>query len=138
MTPIDPAVARLLGHLEPGRRPEAERDLAAPFHGVAAPLAEELRGDEVPEGVRRLLEAQDAACRADPAPPGDPHPAVAGVLRFFAYEHLPPHLQRVSRPLGELARDLARKVGGPEAVIALRKLLEAKDCLVRAALSPTR
>jgi hypothetical protein len=57
------------------------------------------------------------------------------MLQFFAYEHLPPQLQTVSRPFGELARlmvqDLPRN---PERTAALRKLLEAKDCAVRALL----
>jgi len=136
MTTVDTAVAWLLHHLDPERRPDVDRDLAAPFAGVANDLAPDLGGDELPEGLRRLLEAQDAACRADPAPPGDPHPSVAHVLRFFAFAHLPAHLQRVSKPLGELAHYVAERLAGPEAVICLRKLLEAKDCLVRAALPP--
>lgn len=55
------------------------------------------------------------------------------IEQFFAYEHLPEHLQAVSRPFGELAklvtRDLPRN---PERTVALRKLLEAKDAAVRA------
>lgn len=57
------------------------------------------------------------------------------ILRFFAYEHLPPHLQAVSKPIGDLAREMAATLPpGAEASAGLRKLLEAKDCLVRAAL----
>ncbi len=57
------------------------------------------------------------------------------ILRYFEYKHLPPKLQVVSEPIGELARhmDLALPEG-PEKSAGLRKLLEAKDCLVRAAL----
>ncbi len=63
------------------------------------------------------------------------HPSVAHLLRFFAWEHLPPHLAAVSRPMGELALRLAWGLpGNPEATVALRKLLEAKDCAVRALL----
>lgn len=57
------------------------------------------------------------------------------ILKFFAYEHLPPHLQAVSKPIGDLARQMANQLPlGAELSAGLRKLLEAKDCLVRAAL----
>jgi len=57
------------------------------------------------------------------------------LLQFFAYEHLPPHLQQVSKPFGDMARDLAKSLpANPESTTALRKLLEAKDCAVRAVL----
>lgn len=53
-------------------------------------------------------------------------------MKFFNYDHLPEHLQSVSRPFYELAHmfndtmpDCAEKSAG------LRKLLEAKDCFVR-------
>lgn len=58
------------------------------------------------------------------------------LMQFFAYEHLPPHLQKVSAPFGELAKALVAEGTGlprnPERTVALRKLLEAKDCAVRA------
>ena len=58
------------------------------------------------------------------------------LLQFFAYEHLPPHLRAVSKPFGDLAATLAQTLpGNPESTVALRKLLEAKDCAVRADLS---
>ena len=63
------------------------------------------------------------------------HPAIAAILKFFEYEHLPPHLQKVSKPFCELASSMAASFGGPEMTVGLRKLLEAKDCMVRAALS---
>jgi hypothetical protein len=62
------------------------------------------------------------------------HPATAQVLRFFAFEHLPPKLQEISQPFHELAERVAHELDGPEATVCLRKLLEAKDCAVRAAL----
>jgi hypothetical protein len=65
----------------------------------------------------------------------DRHPAIAAILRYFAWEHLPPKLQEVSRPFGELAERMADTLpSGPELTAGLRKLLEAKDCAVRAAL----
>lgn len=57
------------------------------------------------------------------------------LLQFFAYEHLPKHLQEVSRPFGELAQQIVHTLpSNPERTVALRKLLEAKDCAVRALL----
>jgi len=57
------------------------------------------------------------------------------LLQFFAYAHLPEPLQAVSRPFGELAIDIVGMCPrNPERTVALRKLLEAKDCCVRAAL----
>lgn len=64
-----------------------------------------------------------------------PGPQAARMLRYFTWEHLPPNLQRYSRPFAELAAEMAMYLPeGPEATVCLRKLLEAKDCAVRAAL----
>lgn len=84
------------------------------------------------------------------------------IEQFFAYEHLPPKLQAVSKPFCVLARiilgtdhvgqDAANAIdpndGGPpipiyafplpwnpERTVALRKLLEAKDAAVRAVIA---
>ena len=62
------------------------------------------------------------------------NPAIDHVLSFFAYEHLPPHLQAVSRSFHDLAQSVATSSNNPETTIALRKLLESKDAAVRAAL----
>lgn len=57
------------------------------------------------------------------------------LLQFFTYEHLPPHLQVISKPFGELAHKICEILPrNPERTTALRKLLEAKDCAVRAQL----
>jgi len=57
------------------------------------------------------------------------------LLQFFAYDHLPAHLQAVSAPFGELADHIVKTLPrNPERTVALRKLLEAKDCAVRALL----
>lgn len=66
--------------------------------------------------------------------PKSRHPAVAAVLQFFAYAHLPAHLQDVSRPFCELAEKIADGPQNAEATVALRKLLEAKDAAVRAVM----
>ena len=57
------------------------------------------------------------------------------ILQFFAYGPLPPALRDVSRPFCELAETIATTLPrNPERTVALRKLLEAKDAAVRAAL----
>jgi hypothetical protein len=57
------------------------------------------------------------------------------MLQFFEYAHLPPKLQAISKPFGDLASDIVANLPrNPERTVALRKLLEAKDCAVRAAL----
>lgn len=57
------------------------------------------------------------------------------LLRYFSYEHLPAHLQSVSKPFHDLAQDLVFGLARtPERTVALRKLLESKDAAVRAAL----
>lgn len=56
-------------------------------------------------------------------------------IKYFAFAHLPPKLQAVSKPLGELAEKLETLLpDGPEKSAGMRKLLEAKDCFVRCAL----
>jgi hypothetical protein len=57
------------------------------------------------------------------------------MLQFFVYGHLPPHLQEISRPFRDLAANIVNTLpSNPERTVALRKLLEAKDCAVRALL----
>lgn len=74
----------------------------------------------------------------------DPFPT-DHIMQFFAYEHLPPHLQAASKPFCDLARLIVAEgempagtptqfplPRNPERTVALRKLLEAKDAAVRA------
>lgn len=57
------------------------------------------------------------------------------MLKWFAYDHLPPDLQVVSQPFAELAEEIVNLIPrGPERTVALRKLLESKDAGVRAKL----
>lgn len=57
------------------------------------------------------------------------------LLGFFDYGHLPPALGAVSQPCAELANLMDQAlVEGPEKDAGLRKLLEAKDCFIRAHL----
>lgn len=71
------------------------------------------------------------------------------IMQFFAYAHLPPNLQAVSKPFCDLAFAIVGDERGmpagtpiqfplprnPERTVALRKLLEAKDAAVRALLA---
>jgi hypothetical protein len=59
----------------------------------------------------------------------------APIMKYFSYAHLPEKLQEVSQPIAELANALDQTLpDGPEKSAGLRKLLEAKDCFVRAKL----
>jgi len=58
------------------------------------------------------------------------------IVDFFAYAHLPAYLQRASAPFYDLAHEaLAALPPSAERSAGLRKLLEAKDCMVRAHLA---
>jgi hypothetical protein len=71
------------------------------------------------------------------------------IMQFFAFEHLPPKLQAISKPFADLARAIVGDERGMpagtstefpiqrnmERTVALRKLLEAKDAAVRAKLA---
>lgn len=58
------------------------------------------------------------------------------ILQYFVYSHLPGALQTVSEPFCKLAHGLVETLPrNPERSVALRKLLEAKDAAVRAALT---
>ena len=55
------------------------------------------------------------------------------MMKWFTYTHLPRHLQEVSLPTAELAERMDRELPeGAEKTAGLRKLLEAKECFVRA------
>lgn len=59
----------------------------------------------------------------------------APILKYFDTAHLPADLRTVSEPIHALAHDMdANLPDCAEKTAGLRKLLEAKDCLVRAAL----
>lgn len=57
------------------------------------------------------------------------------IIKYFDFAHLPAHLQGVSGDVYALAQSMeAQLPDGPEKSAGLRKLLEAKDCFVRAKL----
>jgi hypothetical protein len=54
-------------------------------------------------------------------------------LQFFAYTHLPQYLQETSREFCDLAQWVIKNLPANEQRhLALQRLLEAKDCAVRA------
>jgi hypothetical protein len=63
------------------------------------------------------------------------HPSTEAMLKNFKYAHLPEKLQEVSAPICDMAHHFANTLEGPELTAGLRKLLEAKDCMVRASLT---
>ncbi len=70
--------------------------------------------------------------------PGDrkidpPAPKANRLMQFFSYEHLPAHLRGTSEACARLAQEMDRTLPETaEKTAGLRKLLEAKDCFVRA------
>jgi len=64
------------------------------------------------------------------------HPGVQAVLRYFEHDHLRAGpLRATSGACARLAEDMVDILPDtPQLTIGLQKLLEAKDCFVRAAL----
>lgn len=66
--------------------------------------------------------------------------ATIRLLDLFSYSHLPSTLQPISKAVGELAMQMATELESDdlrvvdELLVGLRRLLEAKDCFVRAKL----
>ncbi len=55
------------------------------------------------------------------------------IIKYFEYAHLPEHLQKISKSICEIAKEMDATIdSGAEKSAGLRKLLEAKDCFVRA------
>lgn len=78
-----------------------------------------------------LVDSSSPPAAPPAAPPAQPEP----MLRFFRYEHLPPHLQAFSKVWHDFARHLVETLPrNAERTVALRKLLEGKDAAVRSTL----
>jgi hypothetical protein len=56
------------------------------------------------------------------------------MMKWFKFGHLPENLQLVSKACAELADQMDELPECAEKTTGLRKLLEAKDCFVRAEL----
>ena len=64
------------------------------------------------------------------------HSSEEAVLRFFEYHHLPEPLKSVAAQCAVLANNMSDFIeSDPELTVGLRKLLEAKDCFVRASVA---
>ena len=57
---------------------------------------------------------------------------MSGLKQFFEYRHLLPRMQEVAKPFAHVAQHILSLPENPERTMALRKLLEARDCAVRA------
>lgn len=89
--------------------------------------------------IQKLREKMAAGkgIESDPmfAPKDQTTAPVDRMMQFFAHGHLPLHLAQVSAPFCLLAEQIVATLpSNPERTVALRKLLEAKDCAVRALL----
>lgn len=61
------------------------------------------------------------------------HPSTLHLMRYFAWSHLSGDLAEISKALGATAATIMDNLpDGQELTVGLRKLLEAKDCFVRA------
>jgi hypothetical protein len=62
------------------------------------------------------------------------NPGVVSIMRYFSWSHLPRPLQMYSSFICEIALQMCGTLpDSPGLTAGLRKLLEAKDCFVRAA-----
>ena len=111
----------VLGAAEADTAAEVLRDLQL-AHPHAAAFSIEMRKeqamrDKIEEIEKKAIQKEDR------------------MLQFFTHSHLPEHLAKVSLPFCQLAEEIVATLPpNPERTVALRKLLEAKDCAVRALL----
>ncbi len=55
------------------------------------------------------------------------------IMKYFEYQHLPNHLQDISKQIHDLAQSMDETLpNSAEKSAGMRKLLEAKDCFLRA------
>lgn len=82
------------------------------------------------EAARLVTEQSPQMAQSEPEADA---PLVDPLLQFFEFAHLPPHLAEISGSFAQLAHEICAVLPrNPERTVALRKLLEAKDCAVRA------
>lgn len=108
-----------------------ERDAARAVGGIISDLTG--LGDEPPEDLVISDPLALGVSRANESTDGT---QVEPIMQFFTFDHLPPKLREASEPFAMLARRVvASTPRNAERSVALRKLLEAKDAAVRAALA---
>jgi hypothetical protein len=84
--------------------------------------------------LKELTQEPSAVPVRAPEPPS-PTETAQYLVQFFRYDHLPSDLQNVSRLFCDVANELINRLpDNPERTRAMRKLLEGKDCAVRAML----
>lgn len=80
------------------------------------------------------LDIPEAAATPTEQVPVESNPPQHPILKHFEFDHLPLHLQGVSKEFHALAHKMHASLPmDAELIAGLRKLLEAKDCMVRAA-----
>lgn len=140
---------KLLGYFAFGHLPDNLAHVAKPFSDAAHECAKLPSCAERTAGLRKLLEAKDCAVRAEVFfIPATNEVAMVGSLAvneemLYISNYLnPTRLPEPARGAGQQIRELAELVlfrnGGktmhPQRSLAIQKLIEAKDCFVRAAL----
>lgn len=70
----------------------------------------------------------------------DRHPSVRDIIQWFEFGHLKEPARGISESCADLAQEMtdAIHIDSAELVVGLRKLLEAKDCFVRAMMLQAR
>ena len=65
------------------------------------------------------------------------HPSVSEKLDYFVYEHLGEDLRDTSMYCSQLATQILNEIptDSPQLALGLQKLIEAKDCFVRAKIT---
>ncbi len=123
------ALPMLLGEYNENRGWTIPEDEEPSSEGYLVVYGRGTQDEHVSWSPKHIFEAGYTVDKSDDEKDGSP------ILRYFPYKHLPEHLQSVSKPLGELAVLMDNILpDGAEKAAGLRKLLEAKDCFVRANL----
>ena len=98
----------------------------------------EIQGDMTEEQGRKLQAEQDSKDVALEKKM-EAYSNHLPILEYFTFTHLPPHLGAYSRVCAEVAVEICEHLPiTAEMSAGLRKLLEAKDCFVRARVSYER
>ena len=109
---------RFLGELDEYPTVDKLRSL----HGAGRYIVSQPNG--ISESNRTCIDVPETLVFTTPSDP---------MLQFFKYQQLPEHLQKISIPFCLMAENVVNTLPrNPERTACLRKLLEAKDCAVRA------
>lgn len=135
---------KLLGYFAFGHLPDNLAHVAKPFSDAAHECAKLPSCAERTAGLRKLLEAKDCAVRAERLWIGN-GPALKDekmmVSTYLSHARLPEPACYMGQLLKELAElvllrnvDDAEHTLHPQRSLAIQKLIEARDCFLRAAL----